>query len=277
MASPQTEDGYTEIANELLEAIIKTPMSDYEHRVFWLIVRKTYGYKKKSDWISQKQIVEYTGILKQHVSRTINKLYKKNMIIKEGKNLAVQKDYEQWKLPKRVTKKSNQNRLQKLPKQVTEVTQTGYESNLNRGTQNKILQNKIIQNKYIYSRDDDLIDSSNKDKGNTINEIIDYLNEKADTNYRHTTSKTRNLIKARFNEGFTLADFKIVIDKKISSWKGTEWEKFIRPETLFGTKFESYLNERITNARSTKHFENEREYTDEEQRRISAKFFGEDL
>ena len=270
MASPQTEDGYTEIANELLEAIIKTPMSDYEHRVFWLIVRKTYGYKKKSDWISQKQIVEYTGILKQHVSRTINKLYKKNMIIKEGKNLAVQKDYEQWKLPKRVTKKSNQNRLQKLPKQVTEVTQTGYESNLNRGTQNKILQkkilqNKTIQNKYIYTQ---------------VKEIIAYLNEKAGTNYKPTTKKTISLIKARFNEGFNIDDFKTVIDKKISSWTGTEWEKFIRPETLFGTKFESYLNEKIikkgdtnANRRSPKRFENEREYSDEEQRRIEEKFY----
>ena len=242
MADVQTENGYTEIANELLEAIIRTPMSDYEHRIFWLIVRKTYGYKKKSDWISQKQIVEYTGILKQHVSRTINKLYKKNMIIKEGKNLAIQKDYEQWKLPKQVTKsnlnelqieeKSNLNELQELPKQVTKVTQIGYESNLNRGTQNKILQKKILQNKYIYTQ---------------VEEIISYLNEKAGTNYKSTTKKTISLIKARFNEGFNIDDFKTVIDKKINSWAGTEWEKFIRPETLFGTKFESYLNEKLPN------------------------------
>ncbi len=124
------------------------------------------------------------------------------------------------------------------------------------------------------------INNDNNNKNNIytqVNEIINYLNEKANTNYKTTTSKTRDLIKARLNEGFSVNDFKTVIDKKVNSWKGTEWEKFIRPETLFGTKFESYLNERITNARSKKHFENEREYTEEEQRRISAKFFGEEL
>jgi len=201
MASPQTEDGYTEIANELLEAIIKTPMSDYEHRVFWLIVRKTYGYKKKSDWISQKQIVEYTGILKQHVSRTINKLYKKNMIIKEGKNLAVQKDYEQWKLPKRVTKKSNQNRLQKLPKQVTEVTQTGYESNLNRGTQNKILQNKIIQNKYIYiSPKKKPKKKKNEEEEKLIKEVFDYWNKKEIIIHKKLDDATKSKIEAKLKD-----------------------------------------------------------------------------
>ncbi len=120
-----------------------------------------------------------------------------------------------------------------------------------------------------------------KEKGNEVKEIIAYLNEKAGTNYKPTTKKTISLIKARFNEGFTLTDFKTVIDKKINSWAGTEWEKFIRPETLFGTKFESYLNEKIikkgdinaNNRGSTKRFANEREYTDEEQRRIEEKFY----
>ena len=84
MANVQLENGFTQIANELLEAVIRTYMSDYEHRIFWLIVRKTYGYNKKSDWISQVQIVEETRIRKQHVSRTIKKLYDKNMIMKIG-------------------------------------------------------------------------------------------------------------------------------------------------------------------------------------------------
>ena len=82
-----------------------------------------------------------------------------------------------------------------------------------------------------------------------------------------------------------ISDFKTVIDKKVKSWAGTEWEKFIRPETLFGTKFESYLNEKVTgkgdinanNRGSTKRFANEREYTDEEQRIIAEKFYGETI
>lgn len=72
--------------------------------------------------------------------------------------------------------------------------------------------------------------------------VIAYLNEKAGTRYKATTAKTKSAIHARLAEGFTLDDFRTVIDKKCAEWIGTEWEKFLRPETLFGTKFESYLN-----------------------------------
>lgn len=75
-------------------------------------------------------------------------------------------------------------------------------------------------------------------------EIIDYLNELTNSNYRYTTNKTKSLIKARFNEGFTLDDFKVVIYKKTNEWlKDEKMKMYLRPETLFGTKFESYLNQ----------------------------------
>lgn len=73
--------------------------------------------------------------------------------------------------------------------------------------------------------------------------IINYLNEKTGKRYKHTTNKTQTVIKARWNEGFTEDDFKKVIDNKVAEWKGTDMEKFLRPETLFGTKFEGYLNQ----------------------------------
>lgn len=86
------------------------------------------------------------------------------------------------------------------------------------------------------------------DKGSVDKEIyetiVSYLNEKAGTKYKATTAKTKSAIKARLADGFTLDDFKVVIDKKCAEWIGTEWEKFLRPETLFGTKFEGYLNAR---------------------------------
>jgi uncharacterized phage protein (TIGR02220 family) len=81
----------------------------------------------------------------------------------------------------------------------------------------------------------------------SCSEIISHLNEKAGTRYRHTTSKTRTVIKARLSEGFTVDDFKTVIDKKCAEWIGDEkMEKYLRPETLFGTKFEGYLNAKTT-------------------------------
>lgn len=75
-------------------------------------------------------------------------------------------------------------------------------------------------------------------------EIIDYLNLKTGSQYKASTKKTQSLIKARFNEGFTLDDFKQVIDIKSSQWiNDSKMKSYLRPETLFGTKFEGYLNE----------------------------------
>lgn len=77
-------------------------------------------------------------------------------------------------------------------------------------------------------------------------EIVSDLNEVCDTNFKPTTNKTRELISARIKEGFTVDDFKTVHRKKADEWKNNpEFSKFLRPETLYGTKFESYLNQKI--------------------------------
>lgn len=78
----------------------------------------------------------------------------------------------------------------------------------------------------------------------SITDIISYMNEKLGTRYRENNKATIRHIKARLSEGYTVDDFKKVIDKKYKSWNGTDMAKYLRPETLFGTKFESYLNER---------------------------------
>ena len=83
-------------------------------------------------------------------------------------------------------------------------------------------------------------------------DIIDYLNQKAGTHFRHSSADTKKHIKARFNDGFSLEDFKTVIDKKVKEWKGTDMEKFLRPATLFGTKFEGYLNQKEASGSNNK-------------------------
>ena len=75
-------------------------------------------------------------------------------------------------------------------------------------------------------------------------EIIAYLNEKTGSSYKPTTQKTLSLIHAREEEGFTLEDFKAVIDHKQDQWgNDPKMRQYLRPETLFGTKFEGYLND----------------------------------
>ena len=78
-----------------------------------------------------------------------------------------------------------------------------------------------------------------------IKEIIQYLNDVCGTRYRYQTKGTQEHINARLKEGYTVDDFKMVIDKKFEEWHGTDMEKFLRPETLFAGKFESYLNQKI--------------------------------
>lgn len=80
-----------------------------------------------------------------------------------------------------------------------------------------------------------------------IKTIVDYLNKKARKKYKHTTKETKQHINARLAEGYTLDDFKAVIDKRCAAWLGDpKMEEYLRPATLFGPKFESYLNAPVT-------------------------------
>lgn len=74
-------------------------------------------------------------------------------------------------------------------------------------------------------------------------DVIVFLNDNCGTKYKVSTKATKNLIKAKLKEGFTLEDIKEVITTKKNEWLGTEMEKYLRPQTLFGNKFESYLNQ----------------------------------
>lgn len=124
---------------------------------------------------------------------------------------------------------------------------TGYDVQLHEG--GAIEQHRVVQsNNTGYdvqpaNKDISIIDTSNKDKYiKDINTIVEYLNEKAGTHFKAGTKSTQHHIHARLDEGFKINDFKSVIDKKCNDWIGTEFEQYLRPSTLFGTKFESYLN-----------------------------------
>lgn len=88
-------------------------------------------------------------------------------------------------------------------------------------------------------------EATSKTENIPYDRVIKYLNDKAGTNYRATNKATQRLIKARFNEGMTTKDFKKVIDTKCDDWlKDPKMCEYLRPATLFGSKFESYLNQK---------------------------------
>ena len=81
------------------------------------------------------------------------------------------------------------------------------------------------------------------DNGN-VKEIVNYLNTSLNSEFRHTSRNTVSHINARIKEGYSVDDFKKVIDIKVKEWSGdSKMKAFLRPDTLFGTKFESYLNQ----------------------------------
>lgn len=104
--------------------------------------------------------------------------------------------------------------------------------------------NTIIQNTNTVRNATNSIKRSDYSDNKPIYEICGYLNTKCGTRYRASSEQIKKLIFQRLSEGFTIDDFKKVIDTKSSSWMNTEFEKYLRPQTLFGNKFESYLNEK---------------------------------
>ena len=107
MASPQKEDGYTRIANEIMEALCQVNLSPHESRVLWFLLRKTYGWGKKSDWITLSQFSKSVGLDRRHVWRTLKNLSaKKGMIVisrddKSRPTYGFQKDYSKWRMSSR--------------------------------------------------------------------------------------------------------------------------------------------------------------------------------
>lgn len=97
-----------------------------------------------------------------------------------------------------------------------------------------------------------IIDNKNN---NIYSRVIDHLNEKASKSFKCTTKKTKSCIDARIREGFKEEDFLKVINIKTKEWKNNpDMSKYLRPETLFGTKFESYLQQEIKQDQSEQQF-----------------------
>jgi len=96
MANPQLEDGYTQIANEILESLMRIQLAPNEWSVLICIIRRTYGFRKKVDYIANFQIMQCTGLRKDTVSRALRRLKAQGLITKIGKVVGFNKDWESW-------------------------------------------------------------------------------------------------------------------------------------------------------------------------------------
>jgi uncharacterized phage protein (TIGR02220 family) len=158
-----------------------------------------------------------------------------------------------------ITEYQIRNALKSLEKNKIIMTGNYNKSSYDRTTWYTIIDNSIL---HIYKME---VSNSQNGFGKTnkpipdsntyskqIDTIICYLNEKANKNYKSNTDNTKSLIKARLKEDFTLDDFKKVIDNKVNDWlSDPKMNTYLRPNTLFSTKFEGYLNQSLPDTTSS--------------------------
>lgn len=96
MASPQKENGFTPIANEIIESLVKVRIPASEKDILLFVIRKTYGYQKKEDKISLTQFQSCTGLSRVTVVKALKNLLIRGMLLKKNQNFRFNKDYENW-------------------------------------------------------------------------------------------------------------------------------------------------------------------------------------
>lgn len=183
-------------------------------------------------WASNKFFAELYDVHITNVSRWVNSLVDKGylesqLVYKEGTK----------EIEKRVLRLSSVSRNVKTPhsKNVkTSISKNAKENNTS-------INNTSMNNNILSSNLDDT-------KGKAV-EIIDYLNEKAGKRFSHKTKETAKHINARLKDGYTVDDFKRVIDNRVMKWaRDKKMKEYIRPDTLFTpTNFEKYFNDALDN------------------------------
>jgi len=134
MASPQTENGYTKIANELLDAMCQLHLSGNQWKVLHAIIRKTYGWNKTVDFLTGTQIADMTGMHSTHVYTALRVLRDRRVITWHNRLIAIQKDYEQWKVTETCHSDKNLSQGKKRRIPVTTVTETSHKKVTGIGT-----------------------------------------------------------------------------------------------------------------------------------------------
>lgn len=110
------DDGFTRIANELLEAVMHAGLSQHQLLVFMAVMRKTYGFNKKSDWVSNEQISVLTGILPHKCSAAKSALVKRGILTQTGRVIGINKAVSEWSsLPIKGTEKKHYLKKVTLP------------------------------------------------------------------------------------------------------------------------------------------------------------------
>jgi len=215
---------------EVMKLIVKdSDLSKNEIRVLLAILSFS---KKQKKQIKRRYLSELLQIQEQHISRTTSNLEKKGYL---------SRDYSEGVC----TYELNPDRV---PPVVRPKLDTGYQkegTKLDTGTTSGTPRH-YIKDITVYSIENNKGGCGGEEDPIPYAEIIRDLNEVAEKAFMSSSNKTRELIRARWNEGFRLKDFIHVHKVKTEEWKNNvEMNKFLRPETLYSNKFHGYVNEKL--------------------------------
>ena len=113
--------------------------------------------------------------------------------------------------------------------------------------QHGAVENTVLELEKVQTNKIDINDTDNNNIKSICQEVITYLNKVTKKNFNKNTAGHHKYIKARLKEGYELKDFKHVINVMAATWMGTDYERYLQPQTLFGNKFDSYLNRSMPN------------------------------
>ncbi|WP_067097888.1 conserved phage C-terminal domain-containing protein [Marinomonas atlantica] len=236
------DEGYTRLANTLLEALCRVDITPRQMRVFLAIVRKTYGYQKKSDWVSPEQIakiIDYEGC-ESNIRKDISTLKKRLLVVKKGPHIGPNPVITDWLLSVERPKKDGPKQHKNVSISTHESVESDTKTCGEQPPQKKEEKPKENINKPIVGK---------PDEPSIPEQVISYLNFKAGKRFQFTKNNL-GFINARIKEGFTLDDFRGVIDRKVAVWlHDPKMNQYLRPKTLFSSdNFDSYVNAAIVPA-----------------------------
>lgn len=250
------------------------------------LIEASDGLADEKGWFykTAPSLEEETGLSKHKQSNIIDELIRLEILEQENKGMPMKRFFRiNFKKIEELVFKSKE--LKNLKPSSEEIERQGVKNfNCKESKDLTACSEKIEHNKeYIINNlDNNNLINNNLNKELNINihkSILDYLNGKLGTRYRATSKNIIRHINARLNEGYTFEDFKIVINKKFDEWIGTEFEKYLCPDTLFGTKFEKYLNQNILkpgNKEITKNTPNKLKVDDNVLEQLKARYGAND-
>lgn len=204
----------------------------------------TLSRKNSYCYASNKYLSELYGVSITIISKWISNLIKYGYLVSENEYKAG----TSYILRRKLYPTNVNDILNKSSTYIEQMFNNDIEQKFNDHIEQKFKDNNTSINNISNKKNN----NSRADEKNDelINQVVNYLNERTGKDFKATTKQTASLIKARVRDGYTLDDFKKVIDTKTNQWQSKpDMNKYLRPQTLFGTKFEAYLQEYSYNNR----------------------------